>query len=236
MARLPRLTVAGQPHLIIQFARPGQAPFLDGSDRRAYLEVLKDSARECGVAVHAHVLLDDQVRLLVTPRETQALGRFMQRVGRRYVPEYHRRHGGSGTLWSGRFQSAPLDPERYLLPAIQLIEQAPLQAGVVSQALDWPWSSAQHHTGRERNSWIEEHPAYWRLGNTPFEREARHQIVLEQPLLESTAAELLGAARGGWPLGSPSFVAGIAQDTQRLVKARPRGRPRRVAADAPTGN
>jgi putative transposase len=234
MARLARLTVAGQPHLIIQLARSGQTPFRDSVDHRAYLEVLKDSARECGVAVHAHALLNDQVRLLATPRDTQALGRFMQRIGRRYVPEFHRRHGGTGALWAGRFQSAPLDPERYLLPAILLIEQAPQQAGAVAQALDWPWSSAQHHTGRERNSWITEHPAYWRLGNTPFEREAKHQLALQQPLLDSSVAELLSAVRGGWPLGSPAFVAAIAQGTPRLLKARPRGRPRRRTTEAIT--
>ena len=228
MARLPRLAVAGLPHLVVQHGQGSQPVFVTDQDRRLYLNALLGAARACSVAVHAYVLLDDQVCLLVTPGEGDALGRFMQRVGRRYVPEFNRRNGTHGALWAGRFQATTVDPERYLLASIRLIEQAPVRVGMVAQAREWPWSSAGHHVGREASPLVTEHEAYWRLGNTPFEREARHEIALQEMLTDDQVAELLGAARAGWPLGSPAFLAAVAQTTDRPLQPRPRGRPRRA--------
>jgi putative transposase len=231
MARLPRLAVAGRLHLVIQRGQPASPVFLDDVDRQRYLDVLVDSARSNAVAIHAFVLLDGEIRLLVTPRDGDGLGRLMQRVGRRYVPAFNQRHATTGTLWTGRFESAVLDPERYLLPAIRFVETAPVRAGVVAQARDWPWSSARRHVGAGAAPWLAEHPLYWRLGNTPFEREARHERLLEEGLAEGEVVEIEDAARRGWVLGSDSFVAEISALAVRPVRPRPRGRPRRPASE-----
>lgn len=232
MARMPRLAVAGQPHLVLQRGAASRPAFVDDTDRGAYLAALRELALGGSVSIHAYALLDDAVFLLATPQRGADLGRFMQRLNRRYVPAFHRRHGGSGSLWAGRFQAAALEPERYLLDATLLIEQAPVRAGAVALATDWPWSSAAHHAGRGAAAWLAEHPAAWGLGNTPFEREARHEVELQRLLRDAQVAELLGAARGGWPLGSASFIAAAAQAGDRPVHARPRGRPRRALSAA----
>ena len=227
MARLPRLAVAGQPHLVIQSGRGTQPVFVDDADRQRYLEALIGAARACRVAIHAYALMDHEICLLATPVEAAALGRCMQRVGRGYVPVFNRRHGAQGALWAGRFLATAVDPERYLLASIRFVEQAPVRCGSVTHAQDWPWSSAAHHVGRGTSPWITEHPAYWRIGNTPFEREARHEIELRQMLSVDQLAELRDATRRGWPLGSTAFLAGVARATQRPPQPRPRGRPRR---------
>jgi len=228
MARMPRLAVAGQPHLVVQRAGASRSAFVDDVDRRAYLASLGELARDGTVSIHAWALLDDAVLLLATPQREGDLGRFMQRLNRRYVPAFHRRHGGGGPLWTGRFQAAALEPERYLLAGILLIEQAPVRAGVVATAAEWPWSSAGHHVGRGALAWPTEHKAWWGLGNTPFEREAKHEVELQRLLRDTQVAELLGAVRGGWPLGSASFLAAAAQAGDRPAQARPRGRPRQA--------
>ncbi len=227
MARMPRLAVAGQPHLVVQRGGSVWPVFIDDTDRRTYLAALGELAQGGPVAVHAYALLDDAVMLLATPREPADLSRFMQRVSRRYVPAFHRRHGGSGPLWAGRFQAAALEPERYLLPCTLLIEQTPVRSGVAALPTEWPWSSTAHHVGRANVPWLQDHAAWWRLGNTPFEREARYEAELQHMLASERVAELLAAARGGWPLGSQSFVAAAALVSERPVRARPRGRPRR---------
>ncbi|MES2099608.1 MAG: transposase [Pseudomonadota bacterium] len=232
MARMPRLAVAGQPHLVVQRVGASRTAFVDDADRRAYLASLRELTLGGTVSIHAWALLDDAVLLLATPQRGADLGRFMQRLNRRYVPAFHRRHGGGGALWAGRFQAAAIEPERYLLAGILLVEQAPVRAGLVAAAVEWPWSSAGHHVGRGALAWLTEHEAWWGLGNTPFEREARHEIELQRLLREPQVAELLAAARGGWPLGSESFLASAAEQAgDRPAQARPRGRPRRVLGD-----
>ena len=228
MARMPRLAVAGQPHLVIQRRGTAQPAFVDDHDRRVYLAGLRELAQDGAVAIHAYALLDDAVLLLATPRHGADLGRFMQRLNRRYVPALHRRHGSTGALWAGRFQAAALEPERYLLACTLLIEQASVRAGLAGTATEWPWSSAVHHVGRGAVPWVTEHETWWRLGNTPFEREARHEVELQRMLGDTQVAEMMGAARGGWPLGSTPFLAAAAQGGDRPTQARPRGRPRRT--------
>ena len=235
MARLPRLTLAGQVHLVVLQCRAGQAMFVDDEDRRRYSVALLESSREHAVAVHAYALLDDQVLLLASAPEPASLGRFMQAVGRRYVRPFNRRQARSGALWEGRFRSAVIDPASFLLECMQLIEQAPVRRGWVSQAGDWVWSSAAHHAGRKTDSIVTEHVGYWRLGNTPFERQARHVRELGTMLADDTVAKLLAAARHGWPLGAEVFLRGLAEATERPVQRRPRGRPRQAPVLGGTG-
>jgi putative transposase len=212
---------------VIQRGKPGLPVLPEAVDRADYLEALDASLRDSGVAIHAYALLEDAVMLLATPRQADDLGRFMQRVNRRYVSAFHRRHGTRGSIWGSRFQAAAIEPEHYLLPAILLVEQAPVRAGLVAGALDWSWSSAAHHAGRGASTFVTDHASYWRVGNTPFEREARHAAVLQQALGVAVVEALLAAVRGGWPHGSAAFVDALGDTVGRALRPRPRGRPRK---------
>ena len=67
MARLPRLILADQPHHIILRGNNRQAIFRDDEDRRRWLDLLEQHARAQGVDIHAYVLMDNHVHLLLTP-------------------------------------------------------------------------------------------------------------------------------------------------------------------------
>jgi len=230
MARLPRLDLAGYLHLVIQRGRDEHPVFVDDDDRRRYLGAMLDSSRECAVAVHAYALMSDQVLLLATPREPTSLARFMQALGRRYVKAFNHRHARRGALWEGRYRTTIVDPASHLLTCIRLIEQAPVRQGLVARTSDWPWSSAPHHAGQKADSVITEHVAYWQLGNTPFEREARYALESAVLLGDQELQQLLGAARHGWPVGSEAFLAALAKHTDRPIRPRPRGRPAQARA------
>ena len=231
MARLARLAVAGHLHLVLQRGHGRAAVFIDAADRRDYLAALEQATREHGVAVHAYGLPPDEVRLLVTPAEAAALGQAMQAVNRRFVRAHHRRHGGRGTLWDGRFASTVIDPARHGLACLRWIDgSAAMAEGAAGQ--DAWLSSAPHHIGAARVGWLSEHPVYWQLGNTPFEREARYREWLAQGLAAEDATHLRQAALGGWPLGTPAFAAALASRHARPMAPRPRGRPRRQPAPA----
>ena len=228
MARLPRLDLAEHLYLVIQRARDGQRAFVDDDDRRRYLGAMLESARECAVAVHAYVLTDTEVLLLATPAEAASLARFMQALGRRYVKAFNHRHGRSGALWEGRYRTTVVDPASHLLPCIRLVEQAPMRAGLAARSSDWPWSSAAHHAGQKADPIVTEHTAYWQLGNTPFEREARYARESVVLLTDQEAERLLAAARHGWPIGPDAFLQALRRSTDRPVQPRPRGRPKQL--------
>lgn len=220
MARLPRLAVGGWPHHVIQRGHNRQAVFVDDEDRRGYLDALREAASGCGVALHAYALLDGEVHLVVTPREAASLSSAMQRIGRCYVAAFNRRHGHAGTLWEGRFRAGVFDPA-YLLPTLRLVETLPVRRGMATAAEDYPWSSAAHHLGVRYDAAIVEHAAYWRLGNTPFEREQAYRRIIEQALTDNEIDLLLLNALKGWALGP---VPDIGRRGQPLSRGRPRKR------------
>lgn len=229
MARLARLTLAGHAHHLIQRGLNRQPVVSDDIDRERLLAELRESAALHKVAIHAYVLMDNHLHLLATPETDLGLSRMMQSLGRRYVAAFNKRHQRSGTLWDGRFRAAPLEAGLHLLACMRFIELNPQRLGQVGAPEDYPWSSAAHHLGRRRDPLVFDHALFWALGNTPFEREAVYRAWLEQGVAMEEGRRLADSALKGWPLGSAGFLRGLADDTERPVAPRPRGRPPRQA-------
>jgi putative transposase len=151
---------------------------------------------------------------------------MLQAVGRRFGAEYNRRHGRTGALWDGRFRATVVEP-KHLVDCSRWIEWAPVRAGLATTAGEYEWSSAAHHLGAKVDTNITEHPHYWRLGNTPFDREAAYRALLDEPLPDALATHLEQAASKGWALGDAAFVHALAGQATRRVAPLARGRPRK---------
>lgn len=225
MARLPRLTLPGHPHHIIQRGNNRQPIFMGAADRETMLSLLETSARKFGVAVHAYVLMDNHFHLLATPQTPDGIPKWMQSVGRSYVRYFNDLHQRSGTLWEGRYRATLIQTERYLLACMAYIDLNPVRAGVAAQAIDYPWSSHAHYTGRRFDKWLTPHPLVWEMGNTPFAREAAYSDLVQAGLGQSSLTALTEATMQGWALGDADFVANLQTQTQRRVSKRAPGRP-----------
>jgi putative transposase len=230
MARLPRLGVAGWPHLVVQRVHEGQLLARDASDRQALMDVLKSLAREHDVAVHAYVLAADHLCLLLTPASAESLSLLMQGLGRRYVAAYNRRHGRQGSLWSGRYRATVLDPAQYLLDAMVFVESPAWQGGERAVLDESVCASARHHLGLGTDPLVTDHAQFWALGNTPFEREAAWRKRLTDGLSARQTEALAQAMHKGWALMSDELAHGVAQTVGRRLSPRPRGRPRKQPA------
>ena len=131
MARLPRLDLPGIPQHIVQRGNNRLPCFLDDVDRLRYLQLLEEALLATGCQLHAYVLMDNHVHMLATPPETGAVGRMMQRLGRRYVALFNARHARTGTLWEGRFKACLVDSTGYVLRCCRYIELNPVRARLV---------------------------------------------------------------------------------------------------------
>ena len=225
MARLPRLTVTGYPHHVILRGNNRQTIFHDATDFQFMLDLLHEHSRAQGVDVHAYVLMDNHLHLLVTPQRDQALPKMMQSVGRRYVQVFNKRHGRTGTLWEGRYRSTLIQTDRYLLACMAYIDLNPVRAHMVADAKDYPWSSHGHYMGARADRLITPHPLYWALGNTPFAREAAYAELVRQGVAADQQGALTDATLSGWALGDANFLADLQSQTQRRLEKSKAGRP-----------
>lgn len=225
MARLPRLVIPHQPHHIIQRGNDRQLIFRDASDYGIFLGWLRESAKQFNVAIHAYVLMSNHLHLLASPSDLIGLGRMMQWIGRQYVPYFNHKYQRSGTLWQGRYKTAIIDSERYFLTCSRYIELNPVRAGMVAAPADYAWSSYQHHIGMRTDPLISDHPLYWALGNTPFEREAAYKALAEQALTSEELDKMRKSTIKGWAIGSDEFKTQLEKHTLRRVSPGKRGRP-----------
>jgi putative transposase len=226
MARLPRLTVPGYPHHIIQRGNNRQAIFGGVEDYELLLALIDEHAHKQHVAIHAYVLMSNHFHVLATPETEAGIPQMMQAVGRRYVRNFNLRHARTGTLWEGRYRSTLIQAERYLLACMVYMDLNPVRAGMVPDPADYRWSSHQHYVGRRSDKLITPHPLYWELGNTPFARDEGYAALVRAGVPEQQQRALTDSAMRGWALGEPDYVADLQRRTQRRVARAQAGRPR----------
>jgi len=236
MARLPRLTVPGYPHHIIQRGNNRQPIFTSTADYELLLALIDEHARKQQVAIHSYVLMSNHFHLLATPETAEGIPQMMQAIGRRYVRTYNMRHARTGTMWEGRYRSTLIQAERYLLACMVYIDLNPVRAGMVADPAEYPWSSYQHYIGRRSDKLLTPHPLYWELGNTPFSRDQAYAELVRHGISTKQQQALTDSALRGWALGEADYVADLQRRTERrLARAHP-GRPPRSNKIDPVPN
>ena len=167
MARLPRLTVPSYPHHIIQRGNNRQPTFFAEKDYHVFLDCLREAKRKCHTRLYAYVLMTNHVHLLLEPEQDGDLGRFMQSVRRRYVRYVNATHNRSGTLWEGRFRSAVVSRDEYLIVCTRYIELNPVRAGMASHPAEYRWSSYRHRALGHPDDLVDDDPWYRAWGAVP---------------------------------------------------------------------
>lgn len=228
MARLPRLTLPGYPHHVIQRGNNRQPVFADDADRRYLLQLLETHARELKVAIHAYVLMGNHFHLLATPSTASGLPQLMQAVGRSYVRHFNNRHARTGGLWEGRYRSTLVQAERYLLACMVYIDLNPVRAGIVEEPAQYPWSSHRHYAGVANDRLVTPHPLFWELGNTPFAREQAYGNLVAAGLSRKVQDELGGSTHKGWALGDTAYLEALEREPVRRPAPKAKGRPRKA--------
>jgi putative transposase len=137
------------------------------ADRETYLRLIEEHAALCECAVHAYVLMDNHVHLLVTPAKDDSMSRMMKAVGERYVRAFNKRHKRTGTLWEGRFKSSIVETAKYLFTLYRYIELNPVRAGMVAHPSEYAWSSYGANAEGAEVILVKPHPCTWRSRTTP---------------------------------------------------------------------
>jgi len=225
MARLPRLTLPGYAHHVIQRGNNRQSIFTTSADDQLLLDLLAEYAAEFEVLIHAYVLMPNHFHLLATPQSVEGLPLMMQAVGRRYVRYFNGKQQRTGTLWEGRYKSTVIQSERYVLACMAYMDLNPVRAGLVAQPKEYPWSSHAHYLGLRSDRLIKPHALFWELGNTPFAREAAYAELVQSGINPVQQKALTDATLSGWALGEADFVADLQKRTERRVSKASAGRP-----------
>jgi len=165
--------------------------------------------------------MSNHVHLVVIPRHAKSMALALRHTHGRYASYLNARLGASGHVWQGRYYSCPLDAG-HLWTALRYTELNPVRAGMVSEPVFYPLSSAAAHCGRD------DRPLPLDLAQEPW-RECWSPGAWREFLDASESERDIDAMREnthtGRLLGSPEFVDSLERMLGRTLAPGKGGRP-----------
>jgi REP element-mobilizing transposase RayT len=140
MARPLRIEYQGAWYHVMNRGASKRAVFLDTADRKHFLYLLAELQERFRVEIHAYCLMGNHYHLLVRTIEAN-LGRAMRHLDGVFTQRFHRKHGGDGALFRGRYRAILVQADRHLIHVSRYIHLNPVEGGLTPKPEQWKFSS-----------------------------------------------------------------------------------------------
>lgn len=115
------------------------AIYLDDSDYRAFVVLLRDAAERFEWTLRAFCLMPNHYHLVVsTPRPELSAG--MHRLNFLYAMTFNKRYERAGHLFQNRFDARVVEGGRHATTVCRYVLHNPVRAGLCSDWRHWQWS------------------------------------------------------------------------------------------------
>lgn len=115
------------------FARPENYRYL--------LRKVKRLLAELPIALLAYCLMPNHYHFVLRQESEVPISTFMQRLFQSYTQAFNKQQGRRGPLCEGRFRHVHVDRDEYLVYLCRYVHLNPVEAGLVAQPSDWPYSN-----------------------------------------------------------------------------------------------
>ena len=139
MPRKPRIEIPGYYHVLNRGVER-RTVFVEPEDYEHFIELMCSYAREFGIRIHNYCLMSNHYHLLLEINRP-VLSKYMRQLGMNYAIYFNKKYRRSGHLWQGRYRSWYVTDEAYLYALMRYIEHNPLQAKLVKNPQEYPYSS-----------------------------------------------------------------------------------------------
>lgn len=224
MPRIGRVVAVEYPHHITQRGNYRQKIFADDTDRKKYISLLKDESKRYGLIILAYCLMPNHVHFIGVSKREDSMGKTFKYVNMKYSQYYNRRMKVAGHLFQGRFFSCIMD-ERHTIACARYIERNPVRAKIVKRPCAWKWSSANLHCGIDRDDEL----GVKKLFDYVDREQKGWKEFIEAPDNPDDLKQIREQTRKGRPLGSNDFVERLERKLNRMLKLKPKGRPKKKA-------
>lgn len=150
MARSARVQFPGAVYHISARGNHQENIYFSDQDRKLFLRLLGTAAKRMNWICHAYCLMTNHYHLLLeTPDGLLSNG--MGYVNGVYTQKINLKYGLSGHLFQERFHSKLVEDNSQFLANVRYIMRNPMDANIVEDAIDWPWSSYRATIGQEKS-------------------------------------------------------------------------------------
>ena len=157
-----RMYVPGIAHHVVQRGPRITSSHSSGKDFQAYTELLHDNMLKFGLVLHAYVLMEDRIHLLLTPSREDSIALALNRL----TPDF------------GWYQVVGGDNAGFALTCQRYIEAVPVVLRLVDKPEAYYWSSARCNILGSPDALLTPHAAYLALGANPASRRRQYAALL----------------------------------------------------------
>lgn len=202
MARPLRLEFPGAIYHVFSRGNRREPIYSDDRDCESFLEVLGRACDRNNLVVHAYCLMTNHYHLLVETPDGN-LARGMRHVNGTYTQRFNRRHDRVGHVLQGRYKAILVQRGGYLLELIRYIVLNPVRAKLVSDPVEWQWSSYAAVIGKTHPpSWLN---TEWSLGQFADDRSKAVSAYISFVAAGVNAESPLGRVRNQLYLGDETY-------------------------------
>ncbi len=115
--------------------------FFEERNYRFLLKRVKKYSTKFMISVIAYCLMPNHYHFLVRQDGEEIAGKLMQSVFNSYTKAVNNNYNRSGTLFEGPYRAIHVDDRSYLIHLCRYIHRNPLEAKLVKNIKDWPYSN-----------------------------------------------------------------------------------------------
>ena len=227
MSRIPRKRLGRGVYHIINRGLDQRWIFEREDDRRKFVEILCGLRKFYQLNIYHWAVMSNHFHMAIESLTPEALSNYIGKACERYTKYYHRRYGGCGTMWQGRYRSIIVQKEGYLGRLGRYIERNPVRAEIVKCPWHYKWSSAAAYSGlNEKDPLVvlSDHPFRNSMADTePLRCKSYMKYLLSEKEI-SDDMEVFSSSRKLIFIGDDSFRSSLLQSKGR-TSARKKGKP-----------
>lgn len=228
MPRSARIVLPNTPHHIVQRGHNRQAVFAGDDDYAYYLKNLVYFKKLFGCKIYSYCLMTNHVHLIVDPGDTaESLSLLMKRVAGRQTRYVNKLEKRTGSLWEGRYKSSIISTREYLTACCRYIELNPLRAGMVTDPVEYKWSSYPCKAEGKKDLSVDFYPLYQALGENKRKRQKMYTEYVLGTVPECEIKLIREALQRGQVTGGERFREGISRKLGIRLSNRGPGRPKK---------
>jgi len=187
MPRALRTDVGGQVYHVLNRANARVQIFDDEQDYQQFEWILEEAIERYEMRLMAYCVMPNHWHLVVYSKQDGDLSRFMAWLTNTHTRRWHAAKGtiGEGHLYQGRYKSFLCQKDNHFLILVRYVERNAKQAGLVSRAERWRWSSGwrrENGTAKQKkilSQWLVEIPkGYLSYLNRPQSEKEEKAIEL----------------------------------------------------------
>ena len=186
MPRQARLLLSHSYYHVMTRGNNRQIVFHRDEDYLYYLHLIERFKAEHPFHLYHYALMPNHTHFLIQTTKATDFSTFMKRLNLAYFHHYRRDYGWVGHFWQGRFKSQPVGKDSYFIQCGKYIELNPVRARLVTDPLDYPYSSYRYYAQGLEDRLLTEDFFYRELADNPQNRQVKYRELLIDDLVPTT--------------------------------------------------